>query len=70
MAATPGYMTSSGLTIVADGTPEAAYRLEYALTTDTGLGVLRYADAGYPEAAEAARTAGLRWVQLGGDGDA
>jgi len=65
-----GYMTSSGLTIVADGTPEAAYRLEYALTTDTGLGVLRYADAGYPEAAETARTAGLRWVQLGGDGDA
>lgn len=59
-----GYMTSSGITIVADSTPEAAYRLEYALTADTGLGVLRYADAGYPEAVEAAKAAGLRRIEV------
>ena len=54
-----GYMVSAGSTVVADGTPEADLRLSTALTADTGLGVLRYADAGYPEAVETAQRAGL-----------
>jgi len=54
-----GYMTSAGATIVADGTSEAALRLSTALTADTGLGILRYADAGYEEAKEAAQAADL-----------
>ncbi len=45
-----GYMTSAGATITADGTDEAAQRLSTALTADTGLGVLRFADANYSEA--------------------
>src|SRR5207249_1222551 len=44
-----GYMTSAGSTVVADGTAEADLRLSTALTADTGLGVLRYADAGIEE---------------------
>jgi urocanate hydratase len=40
--------------IVADGTPEAAARLERVLTSDPGMGVVRHADAGYPEAIAAA----------------
>jgi urocanate hydratase len=54
-----GYMTSAGSTVVADGTAEADLRLATALTADTGLGVLRYADAGYEEALEGARAAHL-----------
>ncbi|MNU06351.1 Urocanate hydratase [compost metagenome] len=45
-----GYMTSCGVTVVADGTAEADERLDHALTNDTALGVIRYADAGYDEA--------------------
>lgn len=45
-----GYMTSAGVTIVADGTEQASIRLNLTLDNDTGLGVLRYADAGYEEA--------------------
>jgi urocanate hydratase len=45
-----GYMTSAGVTLIADGTPAAASRLRVTLDNDTGLGVLRYADAGYPDA--------------------
>ena len=40
--------------IVADGTPEAARRIERVLTTDPGMGVIRHADAGYDEAIELA----------------
>jgi urocanate hydratase len=36
--------------IVADGTPEAAKRIERVLTTDPGMGVIRHVDAGYEEA--------------------
>jgi len=43
------------MVIVADGTPEAARRLERVLTTDPGMGVVRHVDAGYPEAIAAAR---------------
>lgn len=45
-----GYMTSAGVTVVADGTDAAAQRLSLSLTNDTASGVLRYADAGYEEA--------------------
>jgi urocanate hydratase len=55
-----GYSIHAGLVVVADGTPAAARRLERCLTTDPGLGVLRHADAGYPEAVRAAERHGLR----------
>ena len=54
-----GYMQSAGVTIVADGTASAGERLRRGLDADSGLGVLRYADAGYSEAKSAARSAGL-----------
>ena len=54
-----GYMVSAGSTVVADGTAGADLRLTTALTADTGLGVLRFADAGYPEAVETAQRAHL-----------
>ena len=50
-----GYSQHAGMVIVADGTPEAARRLERVLTTDPGMGVVRHVDAGYPEAIAAAR---------------
>lgn len=45
-----GYSLHAGQVIVADGTPEAATRIERVLTTDPGMGVIRHADAGYEEA--------------------
>ena len=50
-----GYSQHAGQVIVADGTPEAARRLERVLTTDPGIGVVRHADAGYEEAIAAAK---------------
>jgi urocanate hydratase len=50
-----GYSIHAGQVIVADGTPEAAKRLERVLTTDPGMGVVRHVDAGYPEAIDAAK---------------
>jgi len=50
-----GYSIHAGMVVVADGTPEAARRLERVLTTDPGTGIMRHADAGYPEALAAAR---------------
>ena len=55
-----GYSQHAGMVVVADGTSEAALRLERVLTTDPGMGVLRHADAGYPEARTFARASGLR----------
>jgi urocanate hydratase len=55
-----GYSLHAGMVIVADGTREADVRLERVLTGDPGLGVVRHADAGYPEALAAARRAQLR----------
>ena len=46
------------MVVVADGTAAAARRLERVLTADPGTGVMRHADAGYPEAIAAARRAG------------
>ena len=48
-------MTSAGVTLIADGTPEAGERLKLSLTNDTATGVMRYADAGYEEALDEAR---------------
>ncbi|MGA9397395.1 MAG: urocanate hydratase [Anaerolineaceae bacterium] len=50
-----GFSQHAGQVIVADGTPEAAIRLERVLTCDPGMGVVRHADAGYPEAVEWAK---------------
>ncbi len=61
-----GYSQHAGQVIVADGTPEAARRLERVLTTDPGMGVARHADAGYPEAIAAARRHGIHIPMLGG----
>jgi urocanate hydratase len=47
-----GYSLHAGQVIVADGTPEAAARIERVLTTDPGMGIIRHADAGYEEAIE------------------
>jgi urocanate hydratase len=55
-----GYSIHAGQVIVADGTPEAARRLERVLTTDPGMGVIRHADAGYDEAIAFAEQAGIR----------
>jgi urocanate hydratase len=54
-----GLSLHAGMVVVADGTAEAARRLERVLTTDPGTGVLRHADAGYEEAAEFANRSGL-----------
>jgi len=50
-----GFSQHAGMVIVADGTPQAARRLERVLTTDPGTGIARHVDAGYPEAIEAAK---------------
>jgi urocanate hydratase len=55
-----GYSIHAGMVVVADGTMDAARRLERVLTTDPGTGVMRHADAGYPEAIETAHRHGLR----------
>jgi len=54
-----GYSQHAGMVIVADGTQEAAERLERVLTNDPATGVMRHADAGYEEAIECAREKGL-----------
>ncbi|TVR20895.1 MAG: urocanate hydratase [Anaerolineaceae bacterium] len=55
-----GYSQHAGQVIVADGTPEAAARLERVLTCDPGMGVVRHADAGYDEARRFAREHGIQ----------
>jgi urocanate hydratase len=59
-----GYSIHAGQVIVADGTPEAARRLERVLTTDPGTGVMRHVDAGYPEAIEFAEKSGIKIPML------
>jgi len=54
-----GYAQHAGQVIVADGTPEAAKRLERVLTNDPATGVMRHADAGYEEARRCAQEQGL-----------
>jgi urocanate hydratase len=60
-----GYSQHSGVVIVADGTPEAAKRLERVLWNDPGTGVMRHADAGYDIAQDCAREQGLKLPALG-----
>lgn len=55
-----GYSIHAGQVIVADGTPEAARRIERVLTTDPGMGVVRHVDAGYPEAISFAKANGIK----------
>ena len=59
-----GYSQHAGQVIVADGTPEAARRLARVLTTDPGTGIVRHADAGYPQAIDAARRHGIKIPML------
>lgn len=55
-----GNSIHSGVVIVADGTDEAAARLERVLTNDPGTGVMRHADAGYQSARDFARERGIK----------
>jgi urocanate hydratase len=55
-----GFSQHAGMVIVADGTPEAARRLERVLWNDPATGVMRHADAGYEIARDCAREHGLR----------
>ena len=55
-----GYSQHAGMVIVADGTPEAAARLERVLWNDPATGVMRHADAGYVEALDCAREKRLK----------
>jgi urocanate hydratase len=59
-----GYMTSAGVTLIADGTAAAAERLAMSLDNDTGLGVIRYADAGYGEAIDEVSLKHIPHIQL------
>jgi urocanate hydratase len=54
-----GYSQHSGVVIVCDGTDAAARRIERVLWNDPATGVMRHADAGYPEAVACAREQGL-----------
>ena len=55
-----GYSIHAGMVVVADGSDNAAARLERVLTTDPGTGVMRHADAGYEEAVAVAADRGVR----------
>ncbi len=55
-----GYSQHAGQVIVADGTPEAAVRLERVLTADPWTGIIRHVDAGYPEAIKVAKRHGIK----------
>ncbi|MBI2220030.1 MAG: urocanate hydratase [Acidobacteria bacterium] len=59
-----GYSLHAGMVVVADGTQEAAEKLERVLTCDPGSGIARHADAGYPEAIATARERGVRIPML------
>ncbi|MFO0894103.1 MAG: urocanate hydratase [Phycisphaerales bacterium] len=55
-----GFSQHAGQVVVADGTPEAARRVERVLTNDPMMGIFRHADAGYPEAVDCAARLGVR----------
>lgn len=59
-----GFSQHAGQVIVADGTPEAAARLERVLTTDPGMGIVRHADAGYELAIAAAKRHKIKMPML------
>jgi len=60
-----GYSLHAGQVVVADGTPEAAKRIERVLTTDPGMGIIRHVDAGYEEAIEFAKKNDVRIPIMG-----
>lgn len=62
-----GFSQHSGVVICADGTPEAAKRIERVLWNDPASGVWRHADAGYQEALDCARENGLRLPRILGN---
>ena len=59
-----GFSQHAGQVIVADGTPEAAVRLERVLTLDPGIGIVRHADAGYAKAIHAVKKHCIRMPML------
>ncbi|HEX2987971.1 MAG TPA: urocanate hydratase [Chloroflexota bacterium] len=59
-----GFSLHAGMVIVADGSERAERKLARVLKTDPGMGVVRHADAGYPEAIEAARELGVRALSV------
>ena len=60
-----GYSQHSGVVVMADGTDEAARRIERVLWNDPGTGVMRHADAGYDIAIECAKENGLNLPMIG-----
>ncbi|MFE3982639.1 MULTISPECIES: urocanate hydratase [unclassified Priestia] len=54
-----GYSLHAGMVVVADGTEDAAKRIERVLTTDPGMGVVRHLDAGYELAIQTAKEKGM-----------
>ncbi|HTS00855.1 MAG TPA: urocanate hydratase [Bacteroidota bacterium] len=62
-----GLAIHAGMVVVADGTAEAAAKLERVLTYDPGLGIMRHADAGYERAIDNARRWDVRVPMLPGD---
>ncbi len=62
-----GYSLHAGQVIVADGTPEMAKRLNRVLTNDPGIGVARHVDAGYEEAINFAKKAGVKIPKVTSD---
>ena len=61
-----GYSLHAGMVIVADGTRDADEKLQRVLTCDPGMGVVRHADAGYPDAIAAAQRHGIKMPMLNG----
>jgi len=61
-----GYSIHSGMVCVAEGSEMADRRLQRVLTADPGTGVMRHADAGYPEAIEAANQRGVDLPMING----
>lgn len=59
-----GNSIHAGMVVVADGTKEAAERLQRVLTYDPGMGIVRHADAGYPRAIDNARSMGVKIPML------
>jgi len=59
-----GYSLHAGMVVVADGTREADEKLQRVLTCDPGIGVVRHADAGYPEAVAMVREGGIQMPMI------
>jgi len=62
-----GNSIHAGVVVVCDGTEEADRKIERVLTNDPGSGVMRHADAGYPEAIEHARATGMKLPGISGE---